>query len=108
MTEKGEVRLEQMLGRVVRDADGRRIGRLEEVRAVSKEGEWVVTECHIGAAALLERLAGRVLLIPRFFHRGYKATWDQMDWTRPRDLRTLCRRDELRRFTRRLPRRDAS
>jgi len=98
-----EVRLERLMGRPVAAPDGRRVGRLQEVRASFVDGEWVVTECHIGTGALLERLAGRILKFPRTFNRGYAASWDQIDWTARGGLRLLCPVEELHRFTRRVP-----
>ena len=103
MSARVEVRLERLIGRSVAAPDGRRVGRLEEVRASLVEGEWVVTECHIGTAALLERLAGRILKFPRAFNRGYAASWDQIDWTARGRLRLLCPVEDLHRFTRRMP-----
>jgi hypothetical protein len=98
-----EVRLERVVGRKVLAPDGRSIGRLQEIRVSLADGEWVVTECHIGTAALLERLAGRILKFPRVFNRGFAASWDQIDWTARGGLRLLCPVEELRRFTRRVP-----
>jgi hypothetical protein len=55
MTE-GEVRLERLLGTVVRDAAGRRIGRIEDMRVGRVRGEWVVTHFLVGPLGALERL----------------------------------------------------
>jgi hypothetical protein len=94
-----ELRLEDLLGRRVRDRDGHIIGRLEEFRA-RREGEhWVVTEYDIGPAALLERLAVRHLGIMRSGRlRGYRATWDQLDLDDPEYPKLTCGVDELRKL----------
>jgi hypothetical protein len=96
---ENELRLEQLLGRHVRDASGRVVGRLEEFRA-SREGEhWVVTEFDIGPTALLERLAVRHLGVTWFGRvHGYRATWDQLN-LEDSDRPTLtCGVDELRKL----------
>ena len=51
-----EVHVERLLGRKVTDADGKVVGRIEEMRSAIVDGERVVTEFHIGPAALLERV----------------------------------------------------
>ena len=51
-----EIHVELLLGRKVRDADDRVVGRIEELRSAIVDGERVVTEFHIGPAALLERI----------------------------------------------------
>jgi sporulation protein YlmC with PRC-barrel domain len=56
---RGEVRLELLLGRMVRDADGRKIGRIEEMRAVPKDNQWVVTHFLLGPTGWRERLSIR-------------------------------------------------
>jgi hypothetical protein len=88
-----EVRLQDLLGRRVHGPDGAAVGRIEEVRAEEKDGEFVVTEYHLGPAALLERLAARL-------GRGHgrAATWDQLDVSDPRKPRLLCPPDELRKL----------
>ena len=66
MTRDTELPLHQLLGRKVLDADGRSIGRIEEIHAESRNGELVVTEWVLGARGVLERLGvvamARVLL----------------------------------------------
>jgi len=52
------VRLEDLLGRRVRDPSGRVVGRVEEIVARRVGPALVVTEYHLGVYAVLERLAG--------------------------------------------------
>jgi hypothetical protein len=88
--------VEDLIGRRVLDRDGRKVGRLEEMRA-TREGEYyVVSEFHIGPAALIERLAVRHLGLtwPGRAH-GYRASWDQLDLSDPHRPRLLCDRSEL-------------
>jgi hypothetical protein len=94
-----ELHLEDLLGRRVRDRDGRVVGRLEEFRA-RREGEhWVVTEYDIGPTALLERLAARHLGItwPGRVH-GYRATWEQLALDDPKAPTLTCGLDELKKL----------
>jgi hypothetical protein len=57
-----EVWLSDLIGRLVRDVDGRRVGRIEELEAevVLRAGrsDYVVMAYHVGAYGLLESLAG--------------------------------------------------
>ncbi len=81
---ENELRLEQLLGRKVRDPKGRVIGRLEEFRATRNGDAWEVTEFDLGRTALLERLAVRHFgWLPGKRPAGYRATWDQIDLTDP-------------------------
>ena len=52
-----EIHLELLLGRPVCDADGRRVGSIEEVKVDTGSGEWRVAEYVTGAVGALERLA---------------------------------------------------
>ena len=56
--ERMEIHIEQILGRKVRDENGVIIGRLEEFVVERQNGESVVTEFHVGPAALYERIGG--------------------------------------------------
>jgi hypothetical protein len=51
------VRLEDFVGKPVRDAEGRQIGHLEDVRAERHGEELVVVDYLVGPAALLERFS---------------------------------------------------
>jgi hypothetical protein len=97
---RAEVHLELLLSRVVRAANGRRVGRLEEVRAEKRGTGWVVTEYHLGAAALMERLSANALGLFRSgrLRRGYVARWDQLDVSDPENMRLTCPIEELRRI----------
>lgn len=97
------VALHHLLGRTVRDADGRKIGRVEELRAqieLHEHGnDYVVTEFHVGSFGAVETLAGahfaRQLLrrLGRFApYRAHCIPWDRMDLSdlaHPRALDTL-------------------
>ena len=96
------VRLERLLGRVVRDADGAKVGRIEEFLAAQEGEECRILEYHLGNFGRLEHLGamghfGRALakLISSRGHVGFAVRWDRMDLSDPTRPRLTCRRDEL-------------
>ncbi len=98
-----EVRLELLLGRHVLDRLGRSVGRIEEVRAERRDGEWVVVEFLVGRYALFERLASsslaRALLRSSRLSRAQpcRIGWDQIDLSDPADPRLRVPAERLRR-----------
>jgi hypothetical protein len=98
-----ELRLEQLLGRKVRDGNGTVIGRLEEFRATRNGDAWEVTEFDLGRTALLERLAIRHFgwLVPGHRTAGYRAKWDQIDLSDPDHPRLTVPLEELKTIRRR-------
>jgi len=82
--------------------DRKAIGRIEEIRAEPQGDDFVVSEYHVGAHAVLERLSawriGNAIL--RLFHlsranRGYRVPWDRLDLSDPRHPRLTCDVSEL-------------
>jgi hypothetical protein len=90
-----EIRLEMLVGRRVRALNGRPAGHLEEIRVERRGGAWVITEYHVGALALLERLAIRFVRWPLRRIRGWRVRWDQLDVSDPRRPRLTCPLEEL-------------
>ena len=88
------VRLEDLLGRSVTAEDGRRVGRIEEVRVEKHGDDYEISEFLLGAGALLERLSIIHRLLGRQ-PRTYIAQWDQVDITRPEHPRLTCPAEEL-------------
>jgi hypothetical protein len=78
----------------VRAANGRSIGRLEEVRADRRGAGATVTDYVIGPAGLAERLSAPFLPFLGW-RRGFRARWDQIDVSDPRHPRLLCPVEEL-------------
>ena len=93
---KGEVRLDQLVGREVLAGNNWRVGRLEEFRAEVRDGTCVVTEMVIGVAGLLERLGLGVKMILGKTGGGYVARWDQVDLSDPVHPRLTCSVADLR------------
>lgn len=89
------VRLEDLIGRTVRTADGVHIaGRIEEVRAEKTGAFYEVTSYLLGSGALLERLG--ILNRLRGFTRPMRVVrWDQLTIERGPSLRLKCALDEL-------------
>lgn len=97
-----EAHIEHLLGRRVVDVDGQAVGRLEEFHAEVVDGDLVVTEFHIGAGALLERVGEFVTQLPflryiPFSRHMYRVPWEQLDLSDTLRPRVRVRRDELQR-----------
>ena len=96
-----ELHLERLLGTRIRDTSGRVAGRIEEFKAEEIDGEWVVTEFHLGTAAWLERLSVAVRRLPIFSALPFRdspiriARWDQLAFDDPAQPRLLALRDDL-------------
>ncbi len=101
-----EVALHHLLGRTVRDPSGRKVGRVEELRAeieLHEHGnDYVVTEFHVGSFGALEGLGGpwfaRQLLhlLGRVVsYRSHIIPWHRMDLSDPRHPRTLDTAEQL-------------
>jgi hypothetical protein len=98
-----ERHVERLLGRRVRDIDGVVVGRLEELRVHLIDGEPVVTEFHLGPAALLERVGAFVHQLPfisllPWKPAMYSVEWKDMDLEDARRPRIRRRRAELTRL----------
>lgn len=95
-----ELHLELLLGKRVRDAAGKPVGRIEEFRAEQEAGEWVLREYLVGRYGLGERLSAWSII--RFLLRrrrtrasGYRIAWNQLDVTDPDHPRLRCLREKL-------------
>ena len=90
------VRVEDLLGRRVRAADGRVVGHIEEICVERRaNGDYEVVEYHLGTAALLERLA----LVRRLTGRRGRTLvvgWEQLDIGRPDTPVLTCAPEDLR------------
>ena len=100
-----EVRVELLVGKVVHDAAGEKVGRLEEIVVELDGADYVVREFHVGAYAAFERLAGGPLrrtllhtLSGGRLRRGYVVDWRDMDLGDPERPRVRKRKGELRKM----------
>jgi hypothetical protein len=101
-----EVPLHHLLGRMVRDPNGRKVGRIEELRAeieLHEDGnDYVVKEFHVGSFGAIETLAGPYfarLLLQRLgrlaSYDSHCIPWDRIDLTNPRNPKSLDTVEEL-------------
>jgi hypothetical protein len=102
-----ECHVELLLGRLVRDSEGAKVGRIEEIVAGMMDGETVVKEYLVGEYGLLARmdvLAERsaIRAITWILERvrgdsndGYAVRWNQMDLSDPDRPVTTVPKSEL-------------
>lgn len=97
-----ELYLELLLGKVVVDSAGERVGRIEEFRAEKQGDEWQIVEYLLGMGAITERLSawGLVnsclhLLGMHKLHHSYRVPWDKLDLSNPEHPRLTCTLAEL-------------
>ena len=90
-----EVYLDALLGRVVRAANNRPVGRLEEFHAEQRGDFFDVVELVIGPAGLMDRLNLGMKALFGGGGRGRVARWDQIDITDPERPRLTCSVEDL-------------
>jgi sporulation protein YlmC with PRC-barrel domain len=100
-----ECRAELLIGRRVVDAEGERVGRIEEIVAEYVDDEYVVREFHVGAFAVFERLANGMLsrgllrlIGGQHVYDGFVVPWQQMDLSDPDHPRVTVAKADLRRI----------
>jgi hypothetical protein len=71
------VRVQDLIGRAVRDGDDNVVGRIQEITAHWRGDECYIDEFELGGQALLERLGIGGKREPR------KVPWQEMDLTDP-------------------------
>ena len=77
------VRVERLVGRVVRDAAGRRVGRIREMIAevaAAGSGEYVVRQIHLTTGGLVETLGGAHLARILADRLGWRRNRIIVDW----------------------------
>ena len=86
----------RLIGRRVRDASGRRIGRIADIVAHRDGGELVVMEFLVGPHGWIPRVAihGLGLRLQNLAWH-YRVTWEQMDLSDPLHPRVTCAAGEL-------------
>jgi hypothetical protein len=85
-----EVRLELLLGRVVRSPGGRPVGRIEDMRVQPEGDDYVVHEIILGELGLLAKIIGVAAQLPTFralgLGRRYRTRaipWNWLDLSDP-------------------------
>jgi sporulation protein YlmC with PRC-barrel domain len=79
-----EIHVEHLLGKRVRDARGKAIGRIQELCVDMVDGLPAVVEIHVGPGALFERVGAFVHQLPFFSLIPWTPTlrrirWDEID-----------------------------
>jgi hypothetical protein len=103
-----ELRVESLLGHHLRGANGKSLGRIEEIVAEIRGTDWIVVEVHVGRGALLERLTELTSLVPivsALQHRlgeRRRIPWDRLDFSDPSHPRATVRHEELERVPRKV------
>jgi sporulation protein YlmC with PRC-barrel domain len=101
-----ELLVTDLVGRTVRDMDGRSVGRLEELRAEielhERGNEYVVREFYVGTYGVLEAVTGARFarhLVQRFGrlvgYERYAIPWEWMDLSDPKRPGVARRKEEL-------------
>jgi hypothetical protein len=92
-----EMRLDRLVGRTVKTANHRRLGRIEAIRAEKHGNGCVVTAYVVGRVGLAERLGAgvRLLVGRRGRASGYVVQWDQLDISNIECPRLLCPVEQL-------------
>jgi sporulation protein YlmC with PRC-barrel domain len=101
MVPRREIRLDELLGRVVRTAAGRPVGRIEEVTADPKGEEYVVRAVILGELGLRARLFSMAAQLPTLqslgFGRRYRTRvipWHWLDFSDPSKPRFVATGEE--------------
>ncbi|HEY3133819.1 MAG TPA: PRC-barrel domain-containing protein [Gemmatimonadaceae bacterium] len=86
-----DVNVELLIGTQVRDINGEKVGRIQELRVDRQDQSCLVESYLIGASALVERLSAWTLVRPivrvlnaRHLYRLYDVWWQDMDLSNPR------------------------
>jgi sporulation protein YlmC with PRC-barrel domain len=86
-----DIKVQLLVGTKVQDADGRKVGRIEEIRVERQETALLVESYLIGVSALVDRLSARTLVRPiarflraRRIYSVYEIPWQDMDVTDPK------------------------
>ena len=77
------LRVDRLVGRMVRDPDGRRVGRIRELVAevaAPGSGEYVVRDFHLSTGGLLEAIGGHQLMRVIGDRLGRKPAWQTVSW----------------------------
>jgi hypothetical protein len=99
------IALQDHIGHPVRDAQGKKLGHLHEVRARRDGDDLIVQEYVVGGAGLLERFSLVQLTREVAFifgigrARGYVVPWDCLEFPEKGELRCTRRAAELKRFS---------
>ncbi len=91
------VHVELLVGRKVRDENGKVLGRIAEIQARKRGHDYFVEEYHLGPAAYLETLgiSGARMIGLRFAREPKRIPWQKLDLSDPENPRFRGSREEL-------------
>jgi sporulation protein YlmC with PRC-barrel domain len=96
------IHAEHLLGRVVYDVDGRKVGRIEEIEVEQTTHGCYVDSFVLGYSGMLKRFSiwgiGPLFfpaLVTKAEERARGIPWDKIDISNPKRPRLRCRRDQL-------------
>jgi len=99
-----EVNVELLIGKKVHDADGNKVGRIEEFRVTETDKACTLDAYLIGASALIQRLSAWTLVRPisralrsSNVYSVYEVPWQDMDLTDPDRPKLRIAKADLRR-----------
>ena len=99
-----DVNVDLLIGKKVHDAEGNKVGRIEEFRVTQTDKSCTLDAYLIGASALIQRLSAWTLVRPisrglrsRNIYTVYEVPWQDMDLSDPARPRLRIARAELRR-----------
>ena len=94
-----KIHLELLVGKLVRDVNGAKVGRIRSLHAEKVGGDCVVRYYELGGAALLSRLGISALRLAGWPLRKepQRVPWEQMDLSDPDAPRLRCTAEELKR-----------
>jgi hypothetical protein len=92
-----KVHLELLVGKLVRDVNGAKVGRIRSLHAEKVGDDCVVEHYELGGAALLSRLGISALRLVGWPLRKEprRVPWEQMDLSDPDAPRLRCTAEEL-------------
>ena len=98
-----EINVELIIGMQVRDVDGEKVGRIEEIKVERDDKSCVLESYLIGSSALIERMSAWTLVRPiaralhgRRFYSLYQVPWQDMDLSDPHHPRLRITKRDLR------------
>ena len=99
-----QINIEQLLGTKVRDIDGVKVGRIEEIRVERGENALMVEAFCIGASAVIRRLSAWTLVRPiqralasHSIYSVYEIPWRDMDLSDPKRPKLRITKAEIHR-----------
>jgi hypothetical protein len=100
ITPSREIRLEEILGRVVLTAAGRPVGRIEEVTVMPEGEDYVVRDVVLGDLGLRARLFSMAAQLPTLKALGFggryrvrAVPWEWLDFSDPAQPRFMPARE---------------